>query len=131
MHDPKMTLLWRSHFQQVHLPKNAGLSSKSLGENPMKSRLVGLTIVWQSVTLPNFFPGLHLRNRLRTKKNGNKKPEQPGFNPPGCVSNFPQKNFDCKLKTAPPYFPRPEIRSDRCVPGNDVAPPVAPRELRG
>lgn len=123
-------------FSKYTSQKIASPSRKFLGETPWK---VGLT-VWVShgclSTYPTFFGGPNLRNRLRTQKETEtKKPLTTLQTHTGCVSNFPQKMHPLRTEKqlAPPLRRNagPEIRWDHCVPGNDVAPPVASKEPRG
>ena len=113
----KMRFLWRYHFQKIHPPKIAAPSRKFLGENPMKGGLDGV-----SIALPNFFRGVPISETAFAPKR-TWQPKNPLTTPSACVLNFPPK--------PPSHWP--EIRWDRCVPGNGhvAAPPVASQEPRG
>ena len=123
-------------FRKYTSQKIASPSRKFLGETPWK---VGLT-VWVShgclSTYPTFFGGPNLRNRLRTQKETEtKKPLTTLQTHTGCLQ-LPEKKkiIHCELNNSwlPLLRPaEPEIRWDRCVPGNDVAPPIASQEPRG
>lgn len=99
--------------------------------------------VWHGCpsTYPTFFGGPISETAFRTQK-GNGKQKKTLNNPSNphwvCLLQLPPPKKNHPLRTektgwaSPRYFPPagPEIRWDRCVPGNDVAPPVASKEPR-
>ena len=127
-------------FRKYTPQKIAAPSRKFLDENPMKGD--GMSMAWMSFNLPNFFrgtpspkPPFAPKKETESKKKTLNNPSNPHW---VCLLQLPPPKKNHPLRTektgwaSPRYFPPagPEIRWDRCVPGNDVAPPVASKEPR-